>query len=79
MIFCLRAQNDGSTVLAENTIVVQHRFINNAIHIRWGVGNKSAWKYGNEYGYIIERTTLTANGEKPTKIIISYHFLLYSN
>ncbi|MHA7831423.1 MAG: fibronectin type III domain-containing protein [Flagellimonas sp.] len=45
-----------------------------AIYLRWGVDDKWAWKYGNEYGYFIERVTIFRNGkplEKPEKVLLT--------
>jgi hypothetical protein len=42
-----------------------------AIYLRWGVDDKWAWKYGNEYGYNVERVTIFRDGsplEKPVKV-----------
>ncbi|MBT2160031.1 fibronectin type III domain-containing protein [Zobellia barbeyronii] len=45
-----------------------------AILLRWGVNDPFAWKYGNEYGYIIERTTIFKDKKplkEPEKIILT--------
>jgi len=42
--------------------------------LRWAVNNKYAWKYGNQYGYLVERTTILRDGEPlliPEKIALS--------
>jgi len=56
------------------TVVVKALAKKNKILLRWGVNNKFAWKYGNEYGYTIERTTVIRDGQpltKPEKIILT--------
>ncbi|UZO79830.1 hypothetical protein NBT05_12810 [Aquimarina sp. ERC-38] len=35
----------------------------NSILLRWGVTTPTSWKYANDYGYIIERKTITRGGE----------------
>lgn len=35
---------------------------NKKIYLRWGVTTPTAWKYANEYGYILERKTIVRNG-----------------
>mgnify|MGYP000609924450 CR=1 FL=1 len=44
-------------------IVMQARAKHNAILLRWGVNDKTAWKNGNEYGYIVERSTVLRDGQ----------------
>ncbi len=56
------------------TVIIKARAKKDKIMLRWGVNNKYAWKYGNEYGYIIERTTILRDGKPvttPTKIILT--------
>ncbi|MEM7486300.1 MAG: fibronectin type III domain-containing protein [Bacteroidota bacterium] len=46
----------------------------NAIYLRWGVNDKWAWEYGNQYGYLVERTTIFRDGyplEKSEKVILT--------
>lgn len=55
------------------TVVVKALAKQDKILLRWGVNNKFAWKYGNEYGYTIERVTVIRDGEqlnKPERIIL---------
>ncbi len=45
-----------------------------AIYLRWGTNDKWVWKYGNEYGYLVERATIFRDGkplERPEKTILS--------
>ncbi len=45
-----------------------------AIYLRWGVNDKWAWKYGNLYGYLVERATIFRDGkplEKSEKVILT--------
>ena len=56
------------------TVVVKARAKTDKILLRWGVNNKFAWKYGNQYGYIIERTTVLRDGKpltNPVKITLT--------
>jgi len=58
----------------EPKLVIKARATSAAILLRWGVTNKLAWKYGNEYGYSIERATISRNGQplrNSEKIILS--------
>jgi fibronectin type 3 domain-containing protein len=44
------------------------------IYLRWGVNDKWAWKYGNQYGYEVERTTIFRDGnplEKSEKVLLT--------
>ncbi|TPN89255.1 fibronectin type III domain-containing protein [Aquimarina algicola] len=44
------------------------------ILLRWAVTDKYAWKYSNQYGFVVERTTVLRDGKpllNPEKIIIS--------
>lgn len=55
-------------------IIVSVRVKKDSIALRWAVNNKFAWKYGNEYGYVVERTTVLRDGEPvqpPEKIILA--------
>ncbi|WP_146052758.1 fibronectin type III domain-containing protein [Aquimarina sp. I32.4] len=59
---------------AQPKIVVKALAKADAILLRWGVTDKYAWKHGNQYGYIIERTTVLRDGKplaNPEKIILS--------
>ncbi len=47
-------------------LVLKARVMDNAVLLRWGVNDREAWKYGNEYGYSIERATIFRDG-KPLK------------
>jgi len=56
------------------TVVVKARAKTNSILLRWGVNNKFAWKYGNQYGYTIERTTVLRDGKPlttPVKVTLT--------
>ena len=56
------------------TVIVKARAKKDKILLRWGVNNKYAWKYGNEHGYIIERTTVLRDGKpltNPVKVILT--------
>ena len=44
-------------------LVIKSRVKGNTVLLRWAVNEQNAWKLGNEYGYIIERTTVLRNGE----------------
>ena len=43
-------------------LVIKARIKEKAVFLRWGVNDRMAWKYGNEYGYIIERATIFRDG-----------------
>lgn len=43
-------------------LVLKARVKENAVFLRWGVNERKAWKYGNEYGYSIERATIFRDG-----------------
>lgn len=55
-------------------IIVKALVKTDAILLRWGVTDKYAWKHGNRYGYVVERTTVLRDGKplsNPEKIILS--------
>ena len=55
-------------------IVVKARDNKDKIVLRWGVNDKNAWKYSNEYGYIIERITVLRDGKplvNPEHIVLT--------
>lgn len=65
---------DKDSISQTPTVVVKAMAKKNKILLRWGVNNKFAWKYGNEYGYTIERTTVIRDRKpltKPEKIILT--------
>ncbi|QCX40673.1 hypothetical protein FF125_20330 [Aureibaculum algae] len=75
-LFCIFSLNAQDSIQQTDipTVVVKARAKQDKILLRWGVNNKFAWKYGNEYGYIIERTTIIRDGQpltKPEKITLS--------
>jgi len=68
-----QAQDTISETQAIPKIVIKGIAKDNNVYLRWGVNDKLAWKYGNEYGYIIERTTISREN-KPSeaeKIILT--------
>jgi len=79
-VFIMTISLGISTIYAQDsipqspTVVVKARAKQDKILLRWGVNNKYAWKYGNEYGYSIERTTVIRDGQpltKPEKIMLT--------
>jgi len=70
LITTITYAQDSVRQTATPMVIVKARAKGDKILLRWGVNNKHAWKYGNEYGYIIERTTLVRGG-KPTKKILT--------
>ncbi|QWX83313.1 hypothetical protein H0I23_12735 [Cellulophaga sp. HaHaR_3_176] len=54
-----------SFVKAQDTPSVQviSRTLQNKVLLRWAVDEPSAWKKANEYGFLIERSTISRNGE----------------
>lgn len=59
------AQDDVSNLEQKDEVklVIKARVKKDKILLRWGPNEKSAWKYGNAYGYILERATIMRNGE----------------
>ena len=59
----------------EPEVKVMARATNNAIMLRWGVTTPTAWKYANQYGFTIERKTITRAGQilpdPEVKILVS--------
>ncbi|WP_103069814.1 fibronectin type III domain-containing protein [Aquimarina sediminis] len=55
-------------------IVVKAFAKKDAILLRWAVTDKYAWKYSNQYGFIVERTTVLRDGKPlttPEKTILT--------
>lgn len=55
-------------------IVVKALAKENAILLRWAVDDKYAWKYSNQYGFIVERATVLRDSKPltvPEKVILS--------
>ncbi|MEO0525859.1 MAG: hypothetical protein AAFZ89_01465, partial [Bacteroidota bacterium] len=57
------AQETVLETAAPPRLIIKARAKKDAIYLRWGVNDKLAWKYGNKYGYIIERATIFRDGE----------------
>ncbi len=72
-IALIKAQDTIPEVQAVPKIVIKAQAKKNSIYLRWGVNDKIAWKYGNEYGYIVERTTLVRDktSEKAKSILLN--------
>ena len=70
------SQKDGESKIVEDNkpeIKVIARAQTNAIVLRWGVTRGDAWRKLNQYGYTIERYTLTRDNktlENPEKTIL---------
>lgn len=70
------SQKDGESKIVEDNkpeIKAIARAQTNAIVLRWGVTRGDAWRKLNQYGYIIERYTLTRDNktlENPEKTIL---------
>ena len=65
------AQDSIQQIETPPTVIVKVRAKKDKILLRWGVNNKYAWKYGNQYGYTIVRTTIVRDGNiltNPEKI-----------
>ncbi len=59
-------QQENSEIVENPILVLRARIKKNTVLLRWGVDEKFAWKYGNKYGYIIERATIFRD-DKPLK------------
>lgn len=68
------SQNETLDTIQAPKIVVKGFAKKEAIYLRWAVNDKWAWKYGNEYGYHVERVTIFRDGrplEQPEKVLLS--------
>lgn len=68
--YIVAQEQDTTTV----QLIMKTRVTKDAVLLRWAVNDKYAWKYSNEYGYIVERTTVIRDGEpltNPETIILS--------
>lgn len=64
----LFAQSDKASVKLKAKATRQ------SIKLRWAVNSPAAWHFANQYGYTIERVTLTENGQvldEPKRIILN--------
>jgi len=59
--FCY-GQDVTSALDQQPRLILKTRAKKDAVYLRWGVNDKQAWKYGTEYGYIIERATVLRDG-----------------
>lgn len=50
-------------VSSDIQLVIKARVKENAVFLRWGVNDRKAWQFGNEYGYSIERATIFRDGQ----------------
>ena len=55
----------GNVVYSQETASVQviARSLPNKVMLRWAVDQPLAWKKANEYGFLVERATISRNGE----------------
>lgn len=62
--FIMSGQVDSLSIQTPDVIqlVIKARVKEKAVFLRWGVNDRAAWKYGNEYGYNIERATIFRDG-----------------
>ncbi|UOB17068.1 fibronectin type III domain-containing protein [Abyssalbus ytuae] len=70
----LKAQNTPPAEEETVKIIVKARAKEGKVMLRWGVNEKYAWKYGNTYGYSIERVTILRDGKpllKPERKILT--------
>ncbi len=71
---CTPASSQEQEVVLPKKIVVKALAKADAILLRWAVTDKYAWKYSNEYGFIVERTTVLRDGKplsSPERVILS--------
>ncbi|AWX43040.1 hypothetical protein HME9304_00027 [Flagellimonas maritima] len=61
-----RSQQDTVDSIQHPKLFVKSFAKKGAIYLRWGTDDKWAWKYGNMYGYEVERATIFKDG-KPLK------------
>ena len=60
-VFSLSAQSTPTQKLVVNASHIIH---DGKTILRWIPGNYETWKWGNEYGYVVERYTIERNGVK---------------
>lgn len=61
--------SQDKTTEPQPAIVVKAVATKNTIMLRWGVTTPVAWKYANEYGYIIERKTIVKGKKIATTVV----------
>ena len=59
----------GKPELRKTKLLVAARASKDRITLRWAPNDELAWKYANEYGYIVERFTVSRNDTMLSKII----------
>ncbi|WP_437395122.1 fibronectin type III domain-containing protein [Flagellimonas lutimaris] len=68
------SQDETLDSIQSPKLVVKGFAKKDAIYLRWGVDDKWAWKYGNEYGYRVERVTIFREGsplETPERVLLT--------
>ncbi|WP_422860193.1 fibronectin type III domain-containing protein [Flagellimonas sp. S174] len=73
VLFC-QSQQDTVDSVQSPKLFVKGFAKRDAVYVRWGVNDQWAWKYGNEYGYLVERATIFRDGrplEKSEKVILT--------
>ena len=62
VLLCLLLCAISSFAQEEASVQVLAKSANNKIMLRWAANTPYAWKKGNEFGYLIERYTISRNG-----------------
>ena len=65
---------EGWSQSNDPSVKVMGRATHHSVKLRWGPDAPSAWQLANEYGYTIERVTLSVNGrmlENPVRTILN--------
>ncbi len=57
-----RGQDSISQQEQSPKLILRHWVDEDGVSLRWGVSDKTLWKTGIEYGYIVERHTLERDG-----------------
>ena len=51
-------------LLAQNNLNIISKTTGNTIELRWAPTNLDAWRYGNDFGYKLERITIFRDGKQ---------------
>ncbi len=65
LLFCIKgwSQPDLAGKPVKPELILRAWAKKDTVLLRWGTNDKWAWNYGNEYGYMLERTTIFRNGK----------------
>ena len=74
LLFCSISFGQQEQTDTTPKIIIKSMIKPDRVLLRWAVDDKNTWKLGNQYGYIVERTTAYRDGQLlsvPERVILS--------